>query len=63
MLSPGFPATPYKQARPVLWFKQAEGLMDLRNITNPCYRLVLVQCDLSEAQQAVVVHILESKIL
>ena len=34
--------------------------MDLCNITNPSYRLVLVQCSLSEAQQEAVAHILES---
>ena len=38
-----------------MWFKQAEGLMDLRNITNPTYRLVLVKCALSNAQQEAVV--------
>ena len=36
--------------------------MDLRNITNPSYRLVLVQYTLSEAQQEAVAHILESDI-
>jgi len=25
----------YKQARPTMWYKQAESLMDMRNITNP----------------------------
>ena len=43
-----------------MWFKQAVGLMDLCNIANPTYRLVLVQCALSEAQQEAVAHILES---
>ena len=36
--------------------------MDLCNITNPTYCLVLVQCALSEAQQEAVAHILESDI-
>jgi hypothetical protein len=59
--APGaFQPPPYKQARPVMWYKQAEGLMDLRNITNPAFRLVLVQCALSDAQPETVAHIFES---
>jgi len=59
--APGaFQLPPYKQTRPVMWFKQVEGLMDLCNITNPTFRLVLVQCALSEAQQKAVAHILKN---
>ena len=36
--------------------------MELRNITNLAYHLVLVQCALSETQQEAVAHILESKL-
>ena len=32
-------------------YKQAESLMDMRNITNPTFRLMLVQCTLSNALQ------------
>jgi len=38
-------------------------LIDLRNITNPTYHLVLAQWALSEAQQEAVAHILESNTL
>ena len=41
--APGaFQLPPYKQARPIMWYKQAEALMDMRKITNPAFRLVLV---------------------
>ena len=61
--APGaFQLPPYKQARPTMWYKQAESLMDMRNITNPAFRLVLVQCALSDALQESVAHILEADI-
>ncbi len=57
--APGaFQLPPYKQARPVMWYKQAEALMDMRKITNPAFRLVLVQCALPDALQESVAHIL-----
>jgi hypothetical protein len=34
-----------------MWYKQAEALMDMRKITNPAFRLVLVQCALPDALQ------------
>jgi hypothetical protein len=43
-----------------MWYKQAEALMDMRNITNPAFRLVLVQCALPDALQETVAHILEA---
>ena len=53
--APGaFQQPPYRPVRPVMWFKQAEGLMDLHNITNPSYHLVLVQLALSVVQQEAV---------
>jgi len=59
--APGaFQLPPYKQARPIMWYKQAESLMDMRKITNPAFRLVLVQCALPDALQESVAHILEA---
>jgi len=59
--APGaFQLPPYKQARPIMWYKQAEALMDMRKITNPAFRLVLVQCALPDALQETVAHILEA---
>ena len=50
--APGaFHLPPYKQARPTMCYKQAESLMDMRNITNPAFRLVLVQSALSDGLQ------------
>jgi len=57
-----FQLPPYKQARPIMWYKQAESLMDMRKITNPAFRLVLVQCALPDALQESVAHILEADI-
>ena len=57
-----FQLPPYKQARPVMWFKQLEGLMDLCNIPNPTYHLVLVQCALSNTLQESEAHIFEADI-
>jgi len=47
-----------------MWYKykQAESLMDMRKITNPAFRLVLVQCTLPDALQETVAHILEADI-
>jgi len=37
--APGaFQLPPYKQARLVMWYKQAEALMDMRKIINPAFR-------------------------
>ena len=59
--APGaFQLPPYKQARPVMWYKQAKALMDMRKITNPAFRLVLVQCALPDALHETVGHILEA---
>ena len=59
--APGaFQLPPYKQARPIMWFKQVESLMDMREITNPAFRLVLVQCALPDALQETFAHILEA---
>jgi len=44
-----------------MWYKQAEALMDMRKITNPAFRLVLVQCALPDALQETVAHILEAE--
>ena len=55
-----FQLPPYKQAWPTMWYKQAESLMDMRNITNPAFYLVLVQCTLSDALQESVAHIFEA---
>ena len=61
--APGaFQLPPYKQAKPTMWYKQAESLMDMRNNTNPAFRLVLVQCTLSDALQESVAHIFEANI-
>ena len=61
--APGaFQLSPYKQARPTMWYRQAEALMDMRKITNPAFRLVLVQCALPDALQDSVAHILEADI-
>jgi len=54
-----FQLPPYKQARPIMWYKQAEALMDMQKISNPAFRLVLVQCALPDALQETVAHILE----
>ena len=40
-----------------------ESLWDMRNITNPAFRLVLVQCALSDTLQESEAHILEADIL
>ena len=62
--APGaFQLPPYKQARPIMWYKQVESLMDMQKITNPALRLVLVQCALPNALQESVAHILEADIL
>jgi len=45
-----------------MWYKQAEALMDMRKITNPAFRLVLVQCALPDALQETVAHILEADV-
>jgi len=59
--APGaFQLPPYKQARTVMWYKQAEAQMDMRKITNPAFRLVLVQFALPDALQETVAHILEA---
>jgi len=55
-----FQLPPYKQAWPTMWYKQAESLMDMRNITNPAFYLVLVQCTLSDALQESVAHIFKA---
>ena len=61
--APGaFQLPPYKQAQPIIWYKPAESLMDMRKITNPAFRLVLVQCALPDALQETVAHILEADI-
>jgi len=52
----------YKQARPIMWYKQAESLMDMQKITNPAFRLVLVQCALPDALQENVAHNLKANI-
>jgi hypothetical protein len=54
-----FQLPPYREDRPALWFIHAEGLMDMRNITDPYFRVILVQTALSYAQQDTVAHILE----
>ena len=62
-IAPGtFQLPPYKQARPTMWYKQAESLMDMPNITNPAFCLLLVQCALSDALQESVAHIFEADI-
>ena len=61
--APGaFQLPPYKQSRPIMWYRQAESLMDMRKITNPAFCLVLVQCALPDALQETVSHILEADI-
>ena len=61
--APGaFQLPPYKQTRPIMWYRQAESLMDMRKINNPTFRLVLVQCTLPKALQESVAHILEADI-
>jgi hypothetical protein len=62
--APGaFQPPPYKQARPIMWYKKAESLMDMQKITNPAFRLVLVQCALPDALQESVALILEADTL
>lgn len=53
-----FQLPPYREDRPSLWFINAEGQMDMRNIIDPYYRVILVQTALSYAQQDAVAHIL-----
>jgi len=61
--APGaFQLPPYKQTQPIMWYRQAESLMDMRKITNPTFRLVLVQCALPDVLQESVAHILEADI-
>jgi hypothetical protein len=55
-----FTLPPYREDRPTLWFRQAEGLMQFRNITDDHYRVVLVQGALTFAQQDAVAGILEA---
>ena len=54
-----FQLPPYWEDRPELWFNLAEGLMQVRKITDPIYRAVLVQKALTRPRQEVVAHILE----
>jgi hypothetical protein len=42
-----------------LWFRQAEGQMTMRNITNEYFKVILVQAALTNAQQDAVASILE----
>ena len=61
--APGaFQLPPYKQAWPIMWYKQVESLMDMQKISNPAFRLVLMQCALPDALQETVAHILEADI-
>ena len=61
--APGaFQLPSYKQAGPIMWYKQAKSLMDTRKITNPAFCLVLVQCALPDALQESVAPILEADI-
>lgn len=53
-----FQLPPYWEDQPTLWFNQAEGLMRGRNIVDPYYQFILVQCALTRAQQCTVAHIL-----
>jgi hypothetical protein len=55
-----FTLPPYREDRTTLWFRQAEGLMQFRNITDDYYRVVLVQGALSHAQQDAVAGVLEA---
>jgi hypothetical protein len=56
--APGaFQLPPYKQTWPIMWYKQAESFMDMRKITNPTFRLVLVRCALPNTLQESVAHI------
>jgi len=55
-----FQLLPFREDRPSLWFKQAEGQILMRNITDDYFRVVLVQAALSYAQQDSVARILEA---
>jgi hypothetical protein len=55
-----FQLPPFREDRPSLWFKQAEGQMLMRNITDDFFKVVLVQAALSYAQQDSVARILEA---
>ena len=54
-----FQLPPYREDRPSLWFRQAEGQMTMRNITNEYFKVILVQAALTNAQQDAVASILE----
>jgi len=46
--APGaFQLPPYKQARPIMWYKQAESIMDMRKITKPAWCSCSVCCPMS----------------
>ena len=54
-----FQLPPYREDRPSLWFRQAEGQMTMRNITNDYFKVILVQAALTNVQQDAVASILE----
>ena len=54
-----FQLLPDWENRPLLWYKQAEGLMRAHNITETSYHLLLIRCTLSQTQQEMVAHLLE----
>jgi len=54
-----FQLPPYREDRPSLWFRQAEGQMTIRNITDEYFKVILVQAALTNAQQDAVASILE----
>jgi hypothetical protein len=56
-----FQLPPYREDRPSLWFRQAEGQMTRRNITNEYFKVILVQAALTNAQQDAVASILEQE--
>ena len=60
--NPGsFQLPPYQEDSPTLWFDYAEGLMDMRRITNPYFRATLVQQALTYAQQDAIAGVLLRK--
>ncbi len=56
-----FQLPPYREDSPTLWFDYAEGLMDMRRITNPYFRATLVQQALTYAQQDAIAGVLLRK--
>ena len=54
-----FQLPPYREDRPSLWLRQAEGQMANRQVTDYYFKVILVQASLTNVQQDAVASILE----